>query len=248
MALRHELRKQGDILFRYRSYLPVVIILPALYLYVTNEHSVVHVPEAHRLAYELCCLAVAVLGELVRAKAVGHSADNTSGRNTAEGQLADSINTTGLYSVLRHPLYLGNYLMWLGLAALTQHLWFVLVFTAAYWLYYERIMYAEEEFLIGKFGDAYLAWSKRTPAFVPKFSQWTRSKLPFSWPKVVRQEKASILNLFLVFFAFQVARSWWRTGTVQVGSVWAWGLGLAVAWYVVVKGLQMTTAILAADR
>lgn len=247
MALRHELRAQGDLLFRFRSYLPVVIILPALWLFVTDARSVVHVPEVHRLSYELCCLAVALLGELVRIKAVGHSADNTSGRNT-EGQLADSINSTGLYSVLRHPLYLGNYLMWLGLAALTQHLWFVLVFTGFYWLYYERIMFAEEEFLIGKFGDAYLAWSKRTSAFVPKFSQWTRPKLPFSWPKVIRQEKASILNLFLVFFAFQAARSWWQTGTVKVEAAWAWGLGLAVAWYILVKGLQVTTKVLATDR
>ena len=248
MALRHELRAQGDILFRYRSYLPVVTILPALYLYVAGDRSVIHVPEAHRLAYELCCLAVALLGELVRIKAVGHSADNTSGRNTTEGQLADSINSTGLYSTLRHPLYLGNYLMWLGLAGLTQHLWFMLVFTAFYWLYYERIMFAEEEFLIGKFEDAYLAWSKRTPAFIPKFSQWTKPKLPFSWPKVIRQEKASILNLFLVFFAFQVARSWWQTGTVQVDPAWTFGLALALGWYIVVKGLQMTTKVLATDR
>ena len=206
------------------------------------------VPDAYRTTYELGCLAVALLGELVRVKAVGHSADNTSGRNTTEGQLADSINTTGLYSTLRHPLYLGNYLMWLGLAALTQHMLFVLTFTGLYWIYYERIMYAEEEFLIGKFGDAYLQWSKKVPAFVPKWSQWITPKLPFSWPKVVRQEKASILNLFLVFAAFEAARSWYATGTMSVSPVWAWGLGLAVAWYALVKGLQVTTTLLATDR
>ena len=248
MALRHELRAQGDILFRYRSYLPVVIILPALYLFITNTRSVINVPEAHRLAYELGCLAVALLGELIRIKAVGHSADNTSGRNTTEGQLADSINSTGLYSTLRHPLYLGNYLMWLGLAGLTEHLWFMLAFTAFYWLYYERIMFAEEEFLIGKFGDAYEAWSKRTPAFIPKFSQWIKPKLPFSWRKVIRQEKASILNLFLVFFAMHAARSWWQTGGLHVEAAWVWGLGLAAGWYVLVKGLQVTTKVLATDR
>ncbi len=246
MALRHELRDQGDLLFRYRSYLPVVIVVPALYLYVYGGGGLV--PEEHRGLYELGCLAVALLGELVRIKAVGHSADNTSGRNTTEGQLADSINTTGLYSTLRHPLYLGNYLMWLGLAGLTQHVWFVVAFTGLYWLYYERIMFAEEEFLIGKFGEAYTAWSRRTPAFLPRFNQWVKPKLAFSWPKVIRQEKASILNLFLVFAAFEAARSWHLTGSVSVAPVWAWGLGLAIGWYILVKALQLSTGLLKKDR
>jgi len=246
MALRHELREQGDLLFRYRSYLPVVIVVPALYLYVYHGSGLV--PEAYRMTYELCCLAVALLGELVRVKAVGHSADNTSGRNTTEGQLADSINTTGLYSTLRHPLYLGNYLMWLGLAGLTQNVWFMVAFTGLYWIYYERIMYAEEEFLIGKFGEAYLQWARRTPAFIPKLSQWVKPKLSFSWPKVIRQEKASVLNLFLVFAAFEAARSWYLTGTVNMENVWSYALGIAVGWYIVVKAVQMTTGLLAKDR
>jgi protein-S-isoprenylcysteine O-methyltransferase Ste14 len=246
MALRLELRDQGDLLFRYRSYLPVVIVLPALCLYVINGSGLV--PEGYRSAYELGCLAVALVGELVRIKAVGHSADNTSGRNTTEGQLADSINTTGLYSTLRHPLYLGNYLMWLGLAGLTQNVWFMVAFTGLYWIYYERIMYAEEEFLIGKFGNAYLEWSKRTPAFVPKLSQWVKPKLAFSWPKVIRQEKASILNLFLVFAAFEAARSWYATGTLQMEKVWVYGLAIAAGWYILVKAVQLTTGVLAKDR
>ena len=246
MALRHELREQGDLLFRYRSYLPVVIVLPALYLYVLQGSGLV--PEAYRSAYELGCLVVALVGELVRIKAVGHSADNTSGRNTTEGQLADSINTTGLYSTLRHPLYLGNYLMWLGLAGLTQNVWFMVAFTGLYWIYYERIMFAEEEFLIGKFGNAYLEWSKRTPAFVPKLSQWVKPKLAFSWPKVIRQEKASILNLFLVFAAFEAVRNWYLKGTVHMENVWIYGLGIAAGWYIMVKALQLTTGLLAKDR
>jgi|688.fasta_scaffold69973_1 protein-S-isoprenylcysteine O-methyltransferase Ste14 len=246
MALRHELREQGDLLFRYRSYLPVVIVLPALYLYVLQGSGLV--PEAYRSAYELGCLVVALVGELVRIKAVGHSADNTSGRNTTEGQLADSINTTGLYSTLRHPLYLGNYLMWLGLAGLTQNVWFMVAFTGLYWIYYERIMFAEEEFLIGKFGNAYLEWSKRTPAFVPKLSQWVKPKLAFSWPKVIRQEKASILNLFLVFAAFEAIRSWYLTGTVHMENVWIYGLGVAAGWYIMVKAVQLTTGLLSKDR
>ncbi|NLL27934.1 MAG: DUF1295 domain-containing protein [Bacteroidales bacterium] len=37
-----------------------------------------------------------------------------SGKNT-EKQIADFLNTKGMYSIVRHPLYLGDFLMWLGL-------------------------------------------------------------------------------------------------------------------------------------
>ena len=36
----------------------------------------------------------------------------TSGKNTAK-QIAESLNTSGIYSVLRNPLYLANFLNWL---------------------------------------------------------------------------------------------------------------------------------------
>ncbi|MGB8874133.1 MAG: hypothetical protein WCC75_12145, partial [Desulfobaccales bacterium] len=39
----------------------------------------------------------------------------TSGRNT-QGQVAETLNTTGIYSLVRNPLYLGNFLIWLGLS------------------------------------------------------------------------------------------------------------------------------------
>ena len=41
--------------------------------------------------------------------------------------------------------------MWLGVAKLTESLRFILAFVLLYWVYYERIMYAEESFLISNF-------------------------------------------------------------------------------------------------
>ena len=55
--------------------------------------------------------------------------------------------------------------MWLGLCLLTQNLWFTISFILIYWVYYERIMFAEEAFLTKKFGDTYLEWASRRPLF-----------------------------------------------------------------------------------
>lgn len=116
--------------------------------------------------------------------------------------MADSLNTTGIYSLVRHPLYLGNFLMWLGVSLLTCHAGFILLFVLAYWLYYERIMFAEEQFLRCKFGKRYLTWANRTPAIIPDFKSFTPPRLPFSWKKVIKKEKNGIFALFLTFSLF----------------------------------------------
>lgn len=86
------------------------------------------------------------LGLIVRVVTVGYTPANTSGRNT-ETQVADTVNQLGIYSTVRHPLYVGNFLMYLGLAMLTHNIWFVLIYILVFYLYYERIMFAEEQFL-----------------------------------------------------------------------------------------------------
>ena len=58
--------------------------------------------------------------------AIGTSNKHTSGRSTKE-QVADALNTKGIYSTVRHPLYLGNYFMWIGIVMFTYNIWFVLV-------------------------------------------------------------------------------------------------------------------------
>ena len=96
---------------------------------------------------------------------------DTSRRNTGRPQ-AETLNTTGLYSVVRHPLYLGNYLMWLGVALFPGAWWAPVIVSLVFWLYYERIMFAEEEFLRRQFGEHYTAWAAATPAFLPRLGRW----------------------------------------------------------------------------
>jgi hypothetical protein len=95
--------------------------------------------------------------------------------------------------------------MWFGLSLLTGHIWFVLVFCLSYWLYYERIMFAEEQFLRNKFGNAYLEWAENVPAFVPRLRGFTKPSLSFSLKKVMKKEKNGIAAVFLIFFLFNVA-------------------------------------------
>ncbi|MFP5436739.1 MAG: methyltransferase family protein [Bacteroidia bacterium] len=146
MALPEELKKSGDWLFRNRSFLPLAALFFAILVYIEKlfiQQEIASVRYFLPEEFDFFCLSVSLLGLLIRIYTVGYTPKDTSGRNTF-GQLAERLNTTGLYSIVRHPLYLGNFFMWMGIALMTQNCWFIISFSLAYWIYYERIMYAEE--------------------------------------------------------------------------------------------------------
>ncbi|SDQ96599.1 methyltransferase family protein [Flagellimonas zhangzhouensis] len=203
MALYNEFKKQGDFLFKNRSYLPLIFLLIGLSVHIYSKFQNPAIESAIDEYYEFICLGVSLMGLLIRVLTVGFTPKNTSGRNTKMGQVADELNTTGMYSVIRHPLYLGNFLMWLGVAMLTANLWFIISFIFLFWLYYERIMYAEESFLIEKFGNEYLKWSSHTPPFIPAFKKVIRPNYPFSVMKVLKKEKNGLAAIFLLFWLFE---------------------------------------------
>ena len=177
MSLNKEFEKQGVILFKYRGTIPIIILVIALALHAWRSYQGISTIDFFEtFYYQIICLAVSLLGLYIRIHTLGFAQKNTSGRNTNK-QIADCVNTTGCYSVMRHPLYVGNFLMWLGIGMLTGSLWFNIVFILGFWLYYERIMYAEESFLIGKFGEEYTNWSKSCSSLLSK--SYTLEKIKF---------------------------------------------------------------------
>ena len=91
---------------------------------------------------------------------------------------------------------------------LTQNLWYIAAFVLAYWLYYERIMYAEEAFLRKKFGDIYVKWAEKTPAFVLSFKNFIKPNIGFSWKKVLKKEKNGFTAIFVTFFLFRMIKDY----------------------------------------
>lgn len=207
MALQEEFEKQGVWLFRYRGTLPLIILAigAALYLQTKlNPESFFLEGTSYLIYYELFCLLVCFLGLGIRIYTVGHTPENTSGRNVT-GQVADTLNTSGIYSTVRHPLYLGNFFMWLGPALLTGNLWFIISFCLFYWVYYERIMFAEEQFLRRKFANIYTDWAEKVPPFIPNTKNFRTPNLPFSWKKVLKKEKNGLAAVFIIFMVFDIA-------------------------------------------
>jgi protein-S-isoprenylcysteine O-methyltransferase Ste14 len=242
MPLREEFLSAGQWLFRWRSYLPVALFVPVVAVVAVRAWQGA-VPAPDR-AWDLFCLLVSMLGVAVRAATIGCTPAGTSGRNTAEGQVASTVNTTGMYSVVRHPLYVGNFLMWLGVALFPRSGWLAVVITLAFWLYYERIMFAEEEFLRAKFGVVYERWASATPAFLPDPRRWRPPSLPFSGRNVLKREYSGVLGVVACLTALDVVRDSIARGGPSIDPMWLGIFAGTLALYLVLRTLKRRTRLL----
>lgn len=248
MALVHSFEKNGNTLFKYRGQIPVFLFLlsiPAIYF---TDYQFLKECEGLDLILLITCAVFSFSGQIIRAIAIGTSNKHTSGRNTKE-QVAEALNTKGIYSTVRHPLYLGNYFMWIGIVMYTYNIWFVLVVSLLFWLYYERIMFAEERFLERKFGQEYVDWSMKVPPFWPSMKNHIKTEIPFSMKTILRREYSGVTATIIGFVFVAFLRDWFSSGEVHFKIEYGIVLVVALLISFVFRTLKHKTKVLfEADR
>lgn len=90
------------------------------------------------------------------------------------------LATTGAYSLVRHPLYLGNFLILVGFAVAAGNLVVLAVVAFFFLFYYPAAIRYEDHKLEGIFGDDWRSWSQGTPGMFPTSLKW-RSNSEAEW-------------------------------------------------------------------
>ena len=80
---------------------------------------------------------------------------------------SNKLKTKGLYKFIRHPIYSGIILSFLGWSLVQGNYWKLMVTTILLLLFYFKSSY-EEQRLINRYGDEYLNYKERTGRFFPK--------------------------------------------------------------------------------
>jgi len=105
-------------------------------------------------------LAIATVGQLWRIYAAGVIQKNAR------------LATSGAYSLVRHPLYLGNFLI-LGGFSLACGQWLVIAAVAGFFVfYYPAAIRYEDAKLEDIFGELWREWRSQTPALFPNLMRW----------------------------------------------------------------------------
>jgi len=141
--------------------------------------------------------AITILGEWLRLWAAGHLRKNKQ------------LTTTGPYSYVKNPLYIGTLLITLGYSAMAMEIWIMVAGFVWFFIYYAPYKKKQEnDKLIASFGDAWKVFDQAVPDYLPRLTPYPgRGTNRWSWD-VVRENSehetaaAVLLGLGVMFYLF----------------------------------------------
>lgn len=175
------------LLFNYRSYTPIPLLLAIFILAAPTPGSL------------LGGFALALLGETIRIWAVRHAGGAT--RTTSGVGAGAVLITHGPFAYVRNPLYLGNFLLSLGLCIMSWAWmpWMLFVFIALFGWQYWSIISLEEEHLQQRFGQTYTAYLQTVPRFIPRLTPFRKQEAqPMPLARALKIEKNTLFSFTAV--------------------------------------------------
>lgn len=192
-------------------------------------------PFEDTLVATLVGLAVAALGQLVRAVTIGFRYVIRGGRGRRV--YAEDLVTDGVYAHVRNPMYVGNLLIVVGVAIAANSWATILLGIPLAVFMYVCIVAAEEEYLRGRFGESFQAYCRDVPRWLPRLGSLFRSSeaMQFRWRRLVVKEYGTPFGWITVIIAVTLFNFWhdgeWRGRQVEIAAItWAFAITL-VLWF-----------------
>jgi protein-S-isoprenylcysteine O-methyltransferase Ste14 len=199
----------GNFFFKYRNALfPVVF---ALLLVFTRPALF-----AGSVSWDVVAVAagtgIALLGQAFRVFVIGYAYIVRGGRNRKV--YADDLVIAGVYAHSRNPMYVGNFLITVGLGIAYGSLWVYVAVIPFFTLVYLSIVLAEEDYLRRKFGPAYDEYCRTVPRFWPRFKgmRETFKGHAYDWRKVVAKEYGTVCGTLAGIITIILSKLWWIYG------------------------------------
>jgi protein-S-isoprenylcysteine O-methyltransferase Ste14 len=186
---------------------------------------------------------VSLSGQLLRVLVIGLVYITRGGQNRQVW--ANELVDGGMFGHCRNPLYLANLLLILGLAIVHNGWAMYLIGVPFFVLAYYCIVSAEEQYLLKRFGEAYVDYCRRVPRWIPSLRGLSRTLqgTHFDWLKVLRKEYGtpfawlSGLLVLLVWEHYSPGAP--PVTRVELGAIIAVWIGLAIA-YLIVRTLKLS--------
>jgi protein-S-isoprenylcysteine O-methyltransferase Ste14 len=134
---------------------------------------------------------ITIAGEWLRLWAAGHLRKNKQ------------LTTTGPYSYVKNPLYIGTLLITLGYSAMAMNVWIMVAGFVWFFIYYAPYKKKQEsEKLVGSFGDAWKVYDAAVPDYFPRLTPYPdRGENRWSWDVVKENSEHETAAAVLAGFA-----------------------------------------------
>jgi len=179
----------GALLFRHRGWLPVLFLgVPLVMRGSTSPFR-----------WEVG-IALIIVGEAVRLAGVAAAGSVTRRRSRNVQRLV----TYGIFAWVRNPLYIGNFLIWIGFVTISGVLWFLPAAVLLFAVEYELIVRYEEGVLESIFGRDYLDYKSCTPRWIPRPPTGKIEVGEHHWGEAFKSEVSTFLQYAVLLLAFWV--------------------------------------------
>lgn len=188
--------KIGELLFRLRDYTPIPFVIMMIIFPSTTVQSLV------------MGTALMLVGEFIRIKGVSHIGGVSRTRSYSTGK---KLITSGPFSIVRNPLYIGNFFLSLGLILIANvHPLFTLLFVAGFILQYIPIVRWEESNLKQVFGREYEDYMKTVPRWIPKLKNSEPHPEPIKpdYASALKSEKNTLAAAVILYFVLLLRSDW----------------------------------------
>ena len=184
-----------------------------------------------------CVLA----GEMLRLWAagyVGHRKVNRTEHRRGEPKIGALI-TAGPYAYVRHPLYVGTFLIGLGFCLIAGNLWLMLGALVCFLVVYPKKAAEEEHTIRGEWGEQFDAYRRRVGAWFPRLHPHPDRVGRWSWQGIyASQEVKTVVWLVVVLTALYLRGEWlfehaplrWKHALFLSGAVGLIGFDLGTEW------------------
>ena len=164
----------------------VIVFFPRLFLrdYSSGNREII---------MEVLGFAFILLGQIIRVSARGYKAEHSRD--------SQALIQGGPYQVVRNPMYLGIFLIGLGVVLAVFKWWAVVVFIAVFIIRYVLLIYTEEKKLGAMFPQSYPEYCRKVPRIFPALSSLINLDIIEYLPiKIIwfKKEIGSILTLLLL--------------------------------------------------
>jgi protein-S-isoprenylcysteine O-methyltransferase Ste14 len=150
--------------------------------------------------WEVSGIALIFFGQLLRVSSRGYKSECSKNGN--------SLVTSGPYSMVRNPMYLGILLIGAGVVLFIFHWWVFLIFLAVFITRYLGLFAKEEGILTKAFGKSYLEYMKKVPRLLPRLDFLAKTDIRKFLPLRMSWFKREIPSIVAVLAIVLVVESW----------------------------------------
>lgn len=132
------------------------------------------------------------------------------------GRKNDEVIRSGMFSVVRNPLYVFSFIAMTGIGLQSGMLLVTAVLIISFILYYPLVVAKEEAFLEHKFGEPYTKYKQEVPRWLPDFRLWNEPEQIDAKPKFIRHTILDAFIFFLPMPLFAIINSLHESGTLPI--------------------------------